>query len=147
MKQIEGRFLHEVGDGRWNIPELHQRLRALLANAQPLEDWEVTLDVPPRRRQVMSLSARRITGDADRAEQVLLALQDVTARADKTAGLVANGEQKDQFIAMLGHELRHPLTPITHAIYLLRKAHQDPATIELLDDDRYPDANTRAIRE
>ena len=34
---------------------------------------------------------------------------------------------------MLGHELRHPLTPITHAIYLLRKSNQDPATIELLD--------------
>ena len=50
-----------------------------------------------------------------------------------TAGLVASGEQKDQFIAMLGHELRHPLTLITHAIYLLRKVHQDPATTELLE--------------
>ena len=28
-EEIEGRFLHEVGDGRWNIPELHQRLRAV----------------------------------------------------------------------------------------------------------------------
>ena len=27
--EIEGRALHEVGDGRWNILELHQRLRAL----------------------------------------------------------------------------------------------------------------------
>jgi two-component system, chemotaxis family, CheB/CheR fusion protein len=132
-EEIEGRFLHEVGDGRWNIPDLHQRLRALLANAQPLDDWEITRDLPPQRRQVMSLSARRIPGEADRAEQLLLAIQDVTARADRTAGLVASGEQKDQFIAMLGHELRHPLTPITHAIYLLRKAHQDPATIELLE--------------
>ena len=50
-----------------------------------------------------------------------------------TAGLVASGERKDQFIAMLGHELRHPLTPITHAIYLLRKGNPDPATLELLD--------------
>ena len=81
----------------------------------------------------MSLSARRIPGDTDRAEQLLLMIQDVTARADMTAGLIASGEQKDQFIAMLGHELRHPLTPITHAIYLLRQGHQDPATIELLD--------------
>ena len=46
---------------------------------------------------------------------------------------VATGVRKDQFITMLGHELRHPLTPITHAMYLLRKSHQDPATIELLD--------------
>jgi two-component system CheB/CheR fusion protein len=132
-EEIEGRFLHEVGDARWNIPELHQRLRALLARAQPLEDWEVTWDLPPQQHQVMSLSARRIPVDADRLEQLLLTIQDVTARADMTAGLVASGERKDQFIAMLGHELRHPLTPITHALYLLRKGHQDPATIELLE--------------
>jgi two-component system, chemotaxis family, CheB/CheR fusion protein len=132
-EEIEGRFLHEVGDARWNIPDLHQRLRALLASAQPLEDWEVTPDVPQQRRQVVSLSARRIPGDAARAEQLLLAIQDVTARADMTAGLVASGERKDEFIAMLGHELRHPLTPITHAIYLLRRGNPDPATLELLE--------------
>jgi len=130
---IEGRFLHEVGDTTWNLPDLHHRLRAVLASAKPLEDWEVTRDLLPHGRQVMSLSARRIPGDVDRAEQLLLSIQDVTAHADMTAGLVASGEQKDQFIAMLGHELRHPLTPITHAVYLLRKAHQDPATIELLE--------------
>ena len=129
--EIEGRFLHEVGDARWNIPDLHQKLRALLASAQPLEDWQITRDLP-HARQVMSLSARRIPGAADRAEQLLLSIQDVTAHADITAGLVANGEQKDRFIAMLGHELRHPLTPITHAIYLLRKSNPDPATLELL---------------
>ena len=136
-EDIEGRFLHEVGDGRWNIPDLHHRLRALLASAKPLEDWEATRELLPQGRQVMSLSARRIAGDVDRAEQVLLSIQDVTAHADMTAGLVASSEQKDQFIAMLGHELRHPLTPITHAIYLLRKAHQDPATVELLETIDY----------
>ena len=62
-----------------------------------------------------------------------LGLQRPTARAERMAGLAAKGERRDQLIAMLGHELRHPLTPITHAIYLLRKNHQDPATIELLD--------------
>jgi two-component system, chemotaxis family, CheB/CheR fusion protein len=132
-EEIEGRCLHEVGNGRWDIPNLDHRLRGLLASGQPLEDWEATRELLPQGRRVMSLSARKIPGDVDRAEQLLLSIQDVTAHADMTAGLVASGEQKDQFIAMLGHELRHPLTPITHAIYLLRKAHQDPATIELLE--------------
>ena len=133
-EEIEGRFLHEVGDGRWNIPDLHQRLRALLASAQPLEDWEVTRDLLPQGRRVMSLSARRIPGEADRAEQLLLAIQDVTARADDDGG--ARRQRRAE-----GSVHRHAwdmncvtrLTPITHAIYLLRKAHQDPATIELLE--------------
>jgi CheY-like chemotaxis protein len=47
--------------------------------------------------------------------------------------LMARAERKDQFMAMLGHELRHPLTPITHATYLLRQLHQDPGSSELLD--------------
>jgi two-component system CheB/CheR fusion protein len=128
---IEGRFLHEVSDGKWNVPELHQRLRSLLTGDQPLEAWEATRDLPAGRR-VMSISARRIAGDVGRAEQLLLSIQDVTAHANMTAGLVASGERKDQFIAMLGHELRHPLTPITHAIYLLRKSNPDPASLELL---------------
>jgi hypothetical protein len=35
--------------------------------------------------------------------------------------------------ATLGMKLQHPLTPITQAIHLLRKAHQDPGTTELLE--------------
>ncbi len=79
------------------------------------------------------MSARKIPGDSNRGEQLLLAIQDVTARADMMAGLVASGERKDQFIATLGHELRHPLTPITHAVYLLRQGHRDPETVELVE--------------
>jgi two-component system, chemotaxis family, CheB/CheR fusion protein len=146
--EIEGRFLHEVGDGQWDIPGLHQRLRTLLANAQPLDDWEVTLNVPHRPHQVVSLSARRVLADADNHEQLLLTLQDVTARADVTAGLVASGERKDEFIAMLGHELRHPLTPIAHAIYLLRRGNMDPASDELLEViDRQTQTLVRFVNE
>ena len=70
-EEIEGRNLRDVGDGRWNIPELHQRLRALLTDAQPLEDWEVTLDLAQQGRRVVSLSARRIPGDAGRRRTVV----------------------------------------------------------------------------
>jgi CheY-like chemotaxis protein/nitrogen-specific signal transduction histidine kinase len=80
----------------------------------------------------MSLSARRIPGGFDRGDILLLALEDVTARANMTAGLLANSDRKDEFIAMLGHELRHPLTPITHAIYLLKQGNHDPASADLL---------------
>ena len=79
-----------------------------------------------------SVERQEIPGDTDRAELLLLAFDDTTARTNVTAGLLADGERKDQFIAMLGHELRHPLTPITHAIYLLKQRHLDPTEAELL---------------
>ena len=126
--------------------DLDHRLRGLLASGQPLDDWEATRELLPQGRRVMSLSARRIPGEADRAEQLLLLIQDVTAHADMTAGLVASGEQKDQFIAMLGHELRHRLTPITHAIYCYAKPTRIPQPSNC-STQSIPSRDTLAIRE
>jgi len=132
-EQAEGRMLPEIDHGRWDVAALRQRLNEVIGGAQPMEDWEITLDLPRRGRRVMSLNARRIPGDAERAELLLLAFDDVTARVSMTADLVATNDRKDEFLAMLGHELRHPLTPITHAVYLLRRGNPEPATAELLD--------------
>ena len=38
--------------------------------------------------------------------------------------------RKDEFLALLGHELRNPLMPIGNAVYLMRKAGQDQALMD-----------------
>ena len=63
----------------------------------------------------------------------MLAFEDVTARANAAARLLADSVRKDEFLATLGHELRHPLTPITHSTYLLRQHTSDTTSLELLD--------------
>ena len=146
-EDAEGRLLHDIDDGRWNIPELQQRLAAILTGGQPLEDWEVTVDLTRHGRRTISLSARRIPGDADRTELLLVAFEDTTARTNLTAGLLADGERKDQFIAMLGHELRHPLTPIAHAIYLLKRRQSGSDGGRTPSGDRYRGTKTVAVRE
>ena len=132
-EEAEGQLLHDIDRGRWNIPELRQRLRDVASGRHTMEDYEVTLELGGRGRRVLSMNASKLPGDAERAELLLLAFSDVTVRAGITAGLVATNERKDEFLAMLGHELRHPLTPITHAIYLLRLANPEPAIAELVD--------------
>ena len=132
-EEAEGQLLHEIDHGRWNISELQQRLRDVVSGGHTMEDYEVTLELAAQGRRVLSLNARKLPGDAQRAELLLLAITDVTVRAGITAGLVATNERKDEFLAMLGHELRHPLTPITHAVYLLRRGNPEPAIAELLD--------------
>ncbi len=132
-EKAEGQLLYDMDDGRWNIPELRQRLRDVVSGGHAMEDYEVTLEFAGQGRRVLSLNARKLPGDAERVELLLLAFSDVTVRAGITAGLVATNERKDEFLAMLGHELRHPLTPITHAIYLLRLANPEPAIAELVD--------------
>jgi two-component system CheB/CheR fusion protein len=132
-ERAEGQLLHEIDHGRWNIPGLHQRLRDVVSGAHTMEDYEVTIELARQGHRVMSLNARQLPGDAERAELLLVAFNDVTVRAGITADLVATNERKDEFLALLGHELRHPLTPIMHAIYLLRLGHPEPAIAELVD--------------
>ena len=72
-----------------------------------MEDYEVTLEPRRPRAPRPVFERRKLPGDAERAELLLLAINDVTVRAGITAGLVATNERKDEFLAMLGHELRH----------------------------------------
>jgi signal transduction histidine kinase len=49
-----------------------------------------------------------------------------TRVAERTAELQAADRRKDEFLAVLSHELRNPLAPIRNSIYLLN--HLDPAS-------------------
>ena len=51
---------------------------------------------------------------------------DVTVRKRVEDDLRAANRQKDQFLAMLAHELRNPLAPITTAAQLLQRGNIDP---------------------
>lgn len=48
-----------------------------------------------------------------------IALTDITARKQAEQALIDADTRKDEFLAMLGHELRNPLTPIRNAAYVL----------------------------
>jgi PAS domain S-box-containing protein len=54
---------------------------------------------------------------------------DVTARKQIEDELRAANRQKDQFLAMLAHELRNPLAPIMTAAQLLRIGRQDSKSV------------------
>jgi two-component system, chemotaxis family, CheB/CheR fusion protein len=54
---------------------------------------------------------------------------DITGRRVAEEGLRMADQRKNEFLAMLGHELRNPLAPILNAAQILRHlAHGDPAT-------------------
>jgi PAS domain S-box-containing protein len=86
-----------------------------------------------RRRQVSSAPVRGSDGKILGAVSVV---RDVTEqrRVDAELSMQAErlkdaDERKDEFIAMLAHELRNPLVPIRAAVELLKKARDQPAII------------------
>jgi two-component sensor histidine kinase len=57
---------------------------------------------------------------------VVLLFRDVTDRRRTEAALKDADRRKDEFLAMLAHELRNPLAPLLNALDLLRQTSDDP---------------------
>jgi PAS domain S-box-containing protein len=52
--------------------------------------------------------------------QVAILLKDITARKESEEAMREGDRRKDQFLALLAHELRNPLAPIRNAVQILR---------------------------
>jgi PAS domain S-box-containing protein len=79
-EETEGRFVYELGDGQWNIPDLRMLLSQILTNKDPVEDFEVEHAFPVIGQRNMLLNARRFPPDSDDPSLVLLAIEDITER-------------------------------------------------------------------
>jgi PAS domain S-box-containing protein len=55
---------------------------------------------------------------------------DLTEQVRTAEALRENDRRKDEFLALLGHELRNPLAPIRNAVHILEQAGQDEALLE-----------------
>jgi len=59
----------------------------------------------------------------------VLVFRDISERRRTEAALLAADRRKDEFLAVLAHELRNPLAPLRNALHLLRLSHPDGATV------------------
>ncbi|MGG7604333.1 ATP-binding protein [Massilia sp. BKSP1R2A-1] len=75
-----------------------------------------------------------ILGPKGDVEGIFVEGSDVTVRKRVEDELRAASRQKDQFLAMLAHELRNPLAPITTAAQLLQRGNMDPVRIRHASD-------------
>ncbi len=125
--------IFELGDGQWNIPQLRSILEGILANNQPVQDFEVKHDFEQIGSKTMMLNACKLQR-ADKADMILLSIVDITERkqfeversqllaqeqAARQQAEAAN-QSKDEFLSNLSHELRNPLTSLLGWVQLLR---------------------------
>jgi two-component system CheB/CheR fusion protein len=125
--------LFYLGDGQWNIPELRKLLDRVLTFNAPVTGYRVTRDFPRLGVKTMLVNARKVPAMDHRSARLLLAFEDVTAAEDRVASLRSDEQRKDEFIAMLAHELRNPLAPIRNAVQLMGMKLKDEALRQPLD--------------
>lgn len=80
-EETVGCQLYELGNQQWNIPKLRELLETILPHSHTLENYEVVHEFPVIGKRKMLLNARRLSGKTEEAQMILLAIEDVTARA------------------------------------------------------------------
>ena len=127
-----------VGRDFWSfIPtEEHAAVRALLARLGPhtpevrIENRFDTAEGP----RWMLWTNRALAFDAEgRVLEAQSIGVDITERRRAEEALREADRRKDEFLAMLAHELRNPLAPIRNALHLLRVSGAGPVAAEARD--------------
>ena len=119
-EETENRLVYQLGNGQWDIPALRKLLDEVLSRNQSVHDFEVEHSFPTLGRKTMVLNARPFPPDSKHPELILLAVYDVSAARQRADELAELDRRKDEFLAMLSHELRNPLAPILNAVQLLQ---------------------------
>jgi signal transduction histidine kinase/ActR/RegA family two-component response regulator len=102
--------------------------------------------IPPERRESRVLEVNELHGALHAAGEQLRQAQAYRKHAETERQALLESEQaarlmaeqqnraKDQFLAMLGHELRNPLAPISTAAQLLKLQSGDPSRVRYASD-------------
>jgi len=128
-EDTEGRYLYELGDHDWDIASLREALRKVLRDDGHFRNLEVRHPFVGLGEKVMLLSAQRLRGGSNRPEMILLSIQDDTQRKHVEDELAEANRNKDEFLAMLAHELRNPLAPMRLAAETMRTIGSADSTV------------------
>ena len=86
-EETEGRFVYDLGNGQWDIPQLRSLLPQVLSNSHPVEGFKVEHAFPTLGRRNMLLNARRFPPESIDPALVLLAIEDITDRIRAEAAM------------------------------------------------------------
>lgn len=102
------------------------------SRGETVDDQIIEVRSPDRTLTVLA-KATPLYDDARRPRGAVGAFLDITALKQAEDALLDAHRRKDEFLAILAHELRNPLAPIRNAIYVLLKTATDDRAQGLLN--------------
>lgn len=112
-----GARIYTLGNGQWRSTELRTLLEDVFPAQTAVRDFQVEHDFPTIGNRTMLVNATRIA--ASPHSLILVAIDDVTDQRLALGQLKSADTQKNQFLAMLAHELRNPLAAIRNGLHIL----------------------------
>ncbi|HLU50452.1 MAG TPA: ATP-binding protein, partial [Planctomycetota bacterium] len=110
--------------------ELEPILRRVLTTGEPAENREVRRRGPGESHPRIYLESYfPLRGTGDEIVGVNAVVQDVTELKEAEESLREANQRKSEFLAVLAHELRNPLTAITYGLYALRLEKENPERV------------------
>src|SRR5580700_1283311 len=104
-----GRKLYELGNGQWDIPELRTALETIVSGGKSIEAFEVDQFFPSIGRRVLVLNARMVHRPANKIQQILLAIEDVTERTRLEREHAIASERISMLLQELTHRVKNSL--------------------------------------
>lgn len=122
-----GKYIYDLNGGEWNVPELKKLLEDILPRNSHFNDYEVRHNFNKLGPKIMLLNARRVVLEENKTKLILLTIEDITEQKE-------NEKQKDDFISLVSHELKNPLTSIKAFTQILQKKlknHEDKSITKI----------------
>ena len=127
-EQAEGVALRDLGDDDWKASSIWAALTVLVSGGHEFQPVEIEREFPGAGRRAILLDARRVAGEGD-TTTIVVAAQDITERKRTEEQLQAASRRKDEFLALLAHELRNPLAPVRTGLEVIRVAGDTPEAV------------------
>lgn len=124
-----GKTFADLEDYPQDIAErLTRQVQQVIATGQPVRD-EATRDYGTKIMHFDYIFVP-VIGENGEVEAVAGSTRDITERKEHERLLEESDRRKDEFLAVLAHELRNPLAPIRTGIEILKISDQFPDSLE-----------------
>ncbi|XSG85307.1 MAG: PAS domain-containing protein, partial [Methylohalobius sp. ZOD2] len=127
LHRHDGEYRHVAARG---VPVLEAdgTIREWIGTCTDITERKLAEEARRKSHEELELHVRKRTSELARTNEALCS--EIAERKRMEQALRENDRHKDEFLAMLAHELRNPLAPIRHALQVLKKHDQEDPALE-----------------
>ncbi len=126
-EDVKGKGFHELGFPVWQAETYEREIEQVITNKRPVRG-EVSLLTRVGTRSFDYIFFPVLSGKGE-VQVVAGTMRDITDRMQYEEDLRTADRKKDDFIALLAHELRNPLAPLRNGLQVMRLAGDDASAI------------------